>query len=442
MQKRKKIGIGVLVLAALAGVVFVLAGGLGEEKLEVELTTAKRGAIEDWYTEEGVLASGTDYSILAEVQGAVSEICVQKNEKVEEGQVLLRLDDNDYAYELALAQSTLAAYEAQTEAGRIQQVMSSSPEEYLQTVRQELERSEALYRSAQTVYEGNRSLLEAGDIARAAFEASEAEYQAAKLAWEQAKNRYEESSRLLKELEEQGIEESSLNRRFYESELSQLAAQTEAQRTRIEQLESKIAKCEIKAERKGIVTDIPAKERSAVQLGETVVVLRQEEAMRAEAELLTQVAPYIKEGTQAQVVLKLRGGDETYAAVVSQMDEYAKTGISSLGLEEYRVHVEATVEEAAALAGRDGYGVDLKFLLYQNEDCISVPIAAVFESEGEDFVYGIQDKRAVKIPVELAYQTATSAVLQSGLEEGETVIAQADLEGLYEGVRVKGKEGE
>ncbi|MDO4295120.1 MAG: HlyD family efflux transporter periplasmic adaptor subunit [bacterium] len=442
MEKKKKLLLGGFMLVLLAGAALALAGGLGEEKLEVELAKAERGAIEDWYTEEGVLSLGRDYAILAEVQGAVREICVQKNERVEEGQLLLRLDDSDYAYELTLAQNTLAGYEAQMEAGRIQQVMSSSPQEYLQAIRQELERSEAQYRSAKTVHEGNQTLLAAGDIAKVDFEAGEAEYQAAKLAWEQAKNRYEESSRRLQELKEQGIEESSLNRRFYESELSQLSAQAEAQRTRIEQLESKIEKCEIKAERRGIVTEIPAQERSAVLLGETVVLLRQEESLKAEAELLTQVAPYIKEGTKVQLILKLRGGDESYAAVVSQKDEYAKKGTSSLGLEEYRVHVEATVEEAGALAERDGYGVDLKFLLYENEDGISVPLAAVFESGEEDFVYGIRDNRAVKIPVELAYQTATRAVLQSGLEEGETVIAQADLEGLYEGVRVRGREAE
>ena len=75
-------------------------------------------------------------------------------------------------------------------------------------------------------------------------------------------------------------------------------------------MEEQIARCRVKAERDGIVTSLPVKEMSVIQAGETAAVINSREGMKAEADVLTNIAPYIKEGEPVEVTLQLRGRDE------------------------------------------------------------------------------------------------------------------------------------
>lgn len=153
-------------------------------------------------------------------------------------------------------------------------MMTASPQEYLEQIRQEMEAAQAKYQSAKTVYDGSNVLYESGSISRLEMESQEAEYKAALLAWQQAKGRYEESLRYLEDLKKEGIDETTINNRFYESEKSQLTAQIEAQKASISNLEDTIGKCQVKAEHDGIITSLPVKNVSAVQQGQTVAILK------------------------------------------------------------------------------------------------------------------------------------------------------------------------
>ena len=85
----------------------------------------------------------------------------------------------------------------------------------------------------------------------------------------------------------------------------------------------------------------------------------------------------------------------------------------------------------------EGYGVNVQFLLYENENALTVPADAVFEVDGESFVFTVEDKKAKTTPVILEYKTGTTAVIGSGIGVGDVVIARADEEGLYSGAKVK-----
>lgn len=436
-QRKRKLliggGIGVILLGAAA--YWFFGSGVSAETAVVD-----RGLVEDVYTEEGTLSFGKEYLVIAEVSGPVEQILVQENQTVKKGQTLLLLNASEYEYEKEAAKSELAGYEAQLEESHISQVMTASPQEYLSTLRQELEVRELEYRSAKTVYDGSQALYSGGSISRMEWEAQEASYQAALSAWLQAKGRYEESCRLLEELREKGIDELSINSRFYNSVTEQLESLAAAKRTEVSRLEEQIRKCEIKAEYDGIVTAIPASGMSMLQSGDTAVTLNRREGVRAEADVLMAAAPYIREGMPVEVVLQLRGKEETYSAQVSQIYDYASKGTSALGLDEYRVHVKAELQDAAALEGKEGYGVNIRFPLFRSEDCLRVPSGAVFKSDGKYYVYGIRFGRAEKLPIEPEYRTAAWAAIASGLEEGDKVIAVVDTEEIYEGVRVRGRE--
>ncbi|MDO5350166.1 MAG: biotin/lipoyl-binding protein [Lachnospiraceae bacterium] len=436
MAGRKKLilsGVGAVVLAA---AVISLTAGRGKGT-KVETALAQRMDVEDHYTEEGVITFGEEYQVMAQASGPIGEIMVDVNDLVEEGQLLFTIDSTDYQYEKQLAESTLAGLKAQLEFSRINQVMTVSPGEYLDSVRQALAASESQYRWAESVYQADQVLFASGDISKVQLEADTAAYEAALSAWQQAKGRFEESEQYLKSLNEAGIDSDTINERFYRSEESQLTTQIQAQETAVSQLEDQISKCQVQAKEKGIITQLPVKTLSVIQAGQTGAVLNSRGGAEAQADVLTNIAPYIKKGDPVEVVLKLRGKDQVYEGRVSQIHDYASRGTSSLGLDEYRVHVKVALPSADDFSDKDGYGVSLKFLLYQKADCLTIPSSAVFQAEDQYFVYQIQNGQAVKIPVEVEYQTGIKTVIASGLQEGDEVIDQADSEGIYEGAKVR-----
>lgn len=120
--------------------------------------------------------------------------------------------------------------------------MTSSPQEYLDSIRAEVSAKEADYQAAKTLFDASQSLYSAGSISKIEWEKDRASYEYASLAWEQAKSRYEESRRFLESLKAGGIDETTINGRFYESVEEQLKAQIKSQETTMEQLEDRLKK--------------------------------------------------------------------------------------------------------------------------------------------------------------------------------------------------------
>lgn len=426
-------------LLAAGAVALLFVGGTvikGLRGMKVETTAASLQTVEDRYTEEGIITSGGEFRLVSEVPGPVKEVLVRENDMVKEGDTLFTIDDSDLLREKSLCESALSGYRAKLEQSRIGQVMTSSPQEYLDSIRQEVAAKEADYQAAKTVYDASRTLYEAGSISKVEWEQNRASYEYSALAWEQAKGRYEESRRFLESLKTQGIDETTINGRFYESVEEQLNAQIKSQETTLEQLESRLQKSVVTADRDGIVTSLPVKDMSYIQAGETAAMISGQGSIQAESDVLTSIAPYLTPGDLVTVVLQLRNQGVTYSGTISQVYDYAAKGISALGMEEYRVHVKIDMDESEDLKGKEGYGVNIRFLLYQGENKLVIPSSAIFEADGQNYVYVIQNGRAVKLPVEVEYKTTSQAVIKEGISEGQKVIDHVDSEGIHEDAKV------
>lgn len=358
--------------ASAAAVVVLIGAGIMVYQGRTRAVECARAAIQDvkdYYTEDGVISFGEEYSIISEVNGPVKELLVKENDPVKQGDVLFEVETSDYQYQLTAAENALAGLEAQLEQEQIGQMMTASPQEYLEQIRQEMENQEV-------------------------------EYKAALLAWQQAKGRYEESLRYL---------------------------------------EDTIGKCQVKAEHDGIITSLPVKNVSVVQQGQTVAILKSSDEAGAQADVLTNIAPYIQVGSPVKATLTLRGKNQVYEGTVSQVYDYASKGISALGLDEYRVHVKVEFSEDCDLSGKDGYGVNLQFQLYKESGCLVVPASAVFTVDNQEYVFLVKGNRTVKTPVTLSYETADSAVIETGIGEGDMVVSKADEEGMADGIRIRKK---
>lgn len=165
MEKRRKMLLACVAggLAVIAAVSCAAAGGRGQK---METAAAKRGLVEGRYTEEGIINFRGEYQVIAQASGPMSSLLVEENSRVKRGDVLFTMDSTDYEYEKALVASALAEYEAQLGQSGINQVITTSPQEYLETVKQELEVGKTRYQFVKSVYEGDQALYVSGAISR------------------------------------------------------------------------------------------------------------------------------------------------------------------------------------------------------------------------------------------------------------------------------------
>lgn len=402
----------------------------------VQTVAASYEAVEDRYTEEGTITAGGEYRLVSEASGPVKEVRVRENDGVKAGDILFTVDDRDLLQEKSLCESALAGYKAKLEQSRIGQVMTSSPQEYLDSIRAEVSAKEADYQAAKTLVDASQSLYSSGSISRIEWEKDRASYENASLAWEQAKSRYEESRRFLESLKAGGIDETTINGRFYDSVEEQLRAQIKSQETTMEQLEDRLKKCVVTADRDGVITSLPVKDMSYIQAGETAVTISGRGKIQAESDVLTSIAPYLSPGDKVTVILQLRNQDQMYGGTISQVYDYAAKGTSALGMDEYRVHVKIDLDENTDLEGKEGYGANIRFTLYQGDNKLVIPSSAVFQLDDQNYVFVIKNGKAEKLPVEVEYKTSSQAVIKEGLSEGEKVIDHVDSEEIYEGAKV------
>jgi HlyD family secretion protein len=423
-----------------AGIILVLVIGSNVVKSSkgtpVQTVAASYETVEDRYTEEGILTAGGEYRLVSEVSGPVKEVMVKENDGVKAGDILFTIDDRDLLHEKSLCESALAGYNAKLEESRIGQVMTSSPQEYLDSIRSEVLAKEADYQAAKTLIDASQSLYSAGSISRIEWEKDRASYENASLAWEQAKSRYEESRRFLESLKAGGIDETTINGRFYDSVEEQLRAQIKSQETTMEQLEDRLKKCVVAADRDGVITSLPVKDMSYIQAGETAVTISGRGKIQAESDVLTSIAPYLSPGDKVTVILQLRNQDKMYTGTINQVYDYAAKGTSALGMDEYRVHVKIDMDEDQTLEGKEGYGANIRFTLYQGEHKLVIPSSAVFDLNDQKYVFVINNGKAEKQPVEVEYRTASQAVIKEGLTEGQKIIDHVDSEVIYEGAKV------
>jgi len=423
-----------------AGIILALVIGSNVVKSSkgtpVQTVAASFETVEDRYTEEGILTAGGEYRLVSEVSGPVKEIMVKDNDGVKAGDILFTIDDRDLLHEKSLCESALAGFNAKLEESRIGQVMTSSPQEYLDSIRSEVLAKEADYQAAKTLIDASQSLYSAGSISRIEWEKDRASYENASFAWEQAKSRYEESRRFLESLKAGGIDETTINGRFYDSVEEQLRAQIKSQETTMEQLEDRLKKCVVAADRDGVITSLPVKDMSYIQAGETAVTISGRGKIQAESDVLTSIAPFLSPGDKVTVILQLRNQDQMYTGTISQVYDYAAKGTSALGIDEYRVHVKIDMDEDQTLEGKEGYGANIRFTLYQGEHKLVIPSSAVFDLNDQKYVFVINNGKAEKQPVEVEYRTASQAVIKEGLTEGQKIIDHVDSEVIYEGAKV------
>ncbi len=93
-------------------------------------------------------------------------------------------------------------------------------------------------------------------------------------------------------------------------------------------------------------------------------------------------------------------------------------------MEEQRVNVIVDFEDAreAWESLGDGYRVEIRVVIWEHDDILTIPTSALFREGDAWSVYRVDDDVAVLREVEIGQRTGLTAEVTAGLDEGDRIV--------------------
>jgi HlyD family secretion protein len=388
LLKHKRLVIAVLIVLAIV----VLA--LWPESMEVDTAPVERGVLRVTIDEEGATRVRQRFVISAPVSGRLQRIELEPGDRVTRGQTVLArllpaesplLDPRTRA-ELAAAVDAARAAVGQAEAER--------------------DRAATALERARTTLQRRQELAKGGAIARDDVDAAETAVQAA-----------QEAARAAR---------FTVERTEYELQLARARLQAPASSGRT---------VEIIAPVDGVVLRRLRESEAVVPPGEPLLELGDPSRIEIVADLLSTDAVRVPPG--APVLIEQWGGSEPLDGRVRRVEPSGFMKVSALGVEEQRVNVIVDVNDVPEMARRlgDGYRVEIRVVVWEQEDVVKVPVGSLFRREDQWAVFVVENGIARLQPVRLGERNDVEAQIADGLSRGQTVVLHPP-DTLTDGARV------
>lgn len=185
----------------------------------------------------------------------------------------------------------------------------------------------------------------------------------------------------------------------------------------------------------GVVSKVYRESAGPILRGEPIVDLIDPENLEIEAEVLTSDAVRIPKGAQVEI----KGISDNTAPLRGQVSNISRAGfkkISALGVEEEKTLVYVEILDSKPQTLGDLFHVELEILISQKPDVLVVPLGALFKQDDVWAVYVIENQRAQLRRLKISARNETSAIVEEGLKEGESIILFPNNE-VHEGRRIR-----
>lgn len=172
----------------------------------------------------------------------------------------------------------------------------------------------------------------------------------------------------------------------------------------------------------GKILNVNRKCEGPVSTGESLLEVGDPSALEIIVDVLSADAVKIKPGMK--VLFDRWGGDKPLEGIVRLIEPVGFTKTSSLGVEEQRVWIISDFTSPAEQWQRlgDGYRVEAKFILWQEEDVLQIPSSALFRYKDGWAVFAIENNQAKRKIVQIGQRNGLTVQTLSGLVENEKII--------------------
>ncbi|AKJ94396.1 RND transporter [Thioalkalivibrio versutus] len=383
MAMKKRITIGLVVLAGVAALVWALR----PQPVPVSLSEVRAGAFEETVREEGRTRLRETYTVSAPIAGYLHRVALEEGDAVALGDTLFRLEP--------LPTPALDARSREQARENLAAARSR-----LQSAEANLENLRAEARFAESEYRRHQELFDRGAVSATEMERMETMRDRARSAVRAGESAVEVAR---SEIESARVVLDIASGQMPESEADTLSVRSPAEGVVLERYRC----CE-----------------GTIGAGEPVLVVGDLDDLEVQVDLLSMDAVRVVPGMRVR--LTDWGRDAKLDATVRRVQPFGFTKISALGVDEQRVPVILDLDAVEArLAGLAvGYRVEAEFLLWEGDDVLQVPTSALFRDRGEWSVFVVEDGRAEPRRVEVGRRSGFTTQILEGLEAGERVVTR------------------
>lgn len=424
------------------------AAGAGQPQgVPVKLATVETVSVPETDEFPSRLKAPRGVDIKPETEGRISEILVRDGEKVQQGQVLIRLstDDADAARmqakaNLDRAQARLAELEAgsrpeeialaearlnQAEARLANAKAGASPEEIAQAQAQ-VEAAKAGADLAKSRVIRYQTLRQQGAISQDVLEGYIKEERSATAQQQEAERRLEalrkgrssDIDQLTAAAEQERQSLQQLKNGPRKEEIAQARSQVSEAAAQVRSTEVKLQDTKIVAPISGIVGNIPVKIGDFLSKGDTLTTVTQNQTLDVELSI-----PIVR-GPDLRLNQRVEGIDDKGNVIGTGRISFISPQVSS---NSQLILAKASFDNSQGQL-RDGESVTAK-VIWNTRPRILIPTTAVVPLAGKDFVYVAQTQEQSKLiarqkPVKLdrAKMQGNNYPVIEGLQPGEKII--------------------
>jgi HlyD family secretion protein len=375
MKRRSLYIVGAVVLVALA--IGVLASR--PKPIEVETATVSRGPVAETVTNTraGTIKACQRARLAPPSGGQIAKLPVKKGDRVQPGQVLLELWNDDIRAELSLAERDAVASHARAEEACVAATVARRESDRL---------AKLVAQSLVSIDAADRASGDA-DSQAAACRATTQNIKVAEARIEQAK--------------------ASMERSLLRAPFAGIVA-------------------EINGELGEFVTPSPVgiPTPPAVDVVDTSCIY-------VTAPIDEVDAPRIREGMPARVSLDAFR-DRTFAARVRRVAPY----VLDVEKQARTVEIEAELQDIQSVTLLPGYSADVEVILQEQANALRIPTRALIDGK-RLYIYDAAEERVHARDVKTGLRNWEYVEVTNGIKEGDLVVTTVDRQGVVDGARAR-----
>jgi HlyD family secretion protein len=407
-----KRGLGLLVVLGLAA---ATVSALMPKPVPVDVAELARGPMRVTIDEDGKTRVTDRYVVSAPLAGTIGRLTLHPGDHIEQGGLIATIEATEPPL---LDAQTRAEAEARFKAAEASKRQAAAAVNRAKTAT-EFARGER-DRTAQLVAKGSfaqRNL----DLAELDLKTREQELESAGFGVRVAQYEVERARATLDRIDAHASKSAGIGRGA-KPDSKTAPAETGA----VEHVNSPIT---------GTVLRVLREHEGVVTPGTSLLELADPDALEIVVDVLTSDAVQIERG--AMVEIRGWGGDTPLNGRVRLVEPSAFTKISALGVEEQRVNVVIELlDKPEGVVIGDGYRVEVSIVVWQSDDVLLLPVAALFR-DGERWAVWVVDGGLARLQtIELGKRQGLWVEVVEGLEAGQTVIVHPS-DAVIEGVEVE-----
>jgi HlyD family secretion protein len=402
---KKKIFIGLVLLAFLAVGIFLR----GDKALEYEGYDVMKGTVSDYFEEDGTIKYKKDSNIVSRVSGLVTSVYFAEGDTVTEGSVLMDIDSSDIELKIKGLEEKIKALGYQ-----YKDALNPVDKAEIENLEELLKQAQNTFADAQKDYDRNKNLFERGAVSSVELENSKSSY-------DNAQSQVNIANSQLK-----------LGRvRISRYKEKELLSNIDAMEFELENLKLTRDYHKVKAPFTGVLVEKKSDANDFVNIGQTVFEMVDKNEIVIESEILSKYYEDIEIGTDVELEIN----EHIINGHVSKIYPKANEKVSDLGISQKRILVEIEANEKVDefIINQE---IDIKFFTIRENDVLRVAKSAVFDINGQDYVFLVKDGVSTLKTISLGTEGNKYYTVLEGLSESDKIIRYPDKE-LEENIKIE-----